>query len=80
MARVLHRNVSMIEVLRTNDPVRLSWAQAVLEDAGIRAVVLDAYASAVEGSINAIQRRILVQEDDAHAAKTRLAAEDPDRA
>ncbi len=54
----------MKELLRTNDPVRLSWAQAVLADAGIESLVLDQYTSIVEGSIGAIPRRLMVLERD----------------
>ena len=59
----------MKELLRTNDLVRLSWAQALLADAGIEYLVLDQHASLVEGSIGAIQRRLMVDErDHPHAA------------
>ncbi len=47
-------------VVITNDPVRLSFLVALLQDAGIDAVVLDAYVSAMEGSIGAIPRRLAV--------------------
>ncbi|HEX5319074.1 MAG TPA: DUF2007 domain-containing protein [Stellaceae bacterium] len=60
----------MKELLRTNDIVRLSWLQAVLNDAGIDCLVLDQHTSLVEGSIGAIQRRLMVAVDDhprAHA-------------
>lgn len=50
----------MKELLRTNDVVRLSWVQAVLADAGIETLVLDTHTSIVEGSIAAIQRRVMV--------------------
>jgi len=46
----------MKELLRTNDVVRLSWAQALLRDAGIDCLVLDHHTSLVEGSIGAIPR------------------------
>ena len=48
----------------SNDPVRLSFLTALLADAGIRAVVLDAHTSAVEGSIGAIPRRLMVATED----------------
>jgi hypothetical protein len=51
-------------VATTNDPVRLGFLAAVLRDAGIEAVVLDAFTSSVEGSIGAIPRRLMVAEDD----------------
>ena len=64
----------MKELLRTNDPVRLSWAQAMLRDAGIESVVLDQYTSLMEGSIGAIPRRLMVAEDD-HARASALLKE-----
>jgi Putative prokaryotic signal transducing protein len=64
----------MKELLRTNDVVRLSWAQALLRDAGIETVVLDQHTSLVEGSIGAIPRRLMVAEGDHARAKALLAA------
>lgn len=54
----------MKELLRTNDLVRLSWAKALLAGAGIDCLVLDEHTSLVEGSIGAIQRRLVVAERD----------------
>lgn len=62
----------MDEILRTNDMIELSWAQAVLSDAGIDWLLLDEHASAIEGSIGAIQRRLMVTDDDLEAAKKAL--------
>ncbi|MDX2101564.1 MAG: DUF2007 domain-containing protein [Alphaproteobacteria bacterium] len=62
----------MVELLRTNDPVRLSFLQAVLTDAGIESVVLDAFSAAVDGSIGAVQRRLAVLEEDLPAAQRLL--------
>ena len=59
----------MVEIYRTNDIVKLSWIQALLSDAGIECVLLDQHASIIEGSIGAIQRRIMVLEDDAMQAR-----------
>jgi len=64
----------MKELLRTNDVVRLSWAQSRLRDAGIDSVVLDHHTSLVEGSIGAIQRRLMVTERDHRRASVLLAA------
>ena len=64
----------MKELLRTNNIVRLSWVQALLADAGIECVVLDQHTSLVEGSIGAIQRRLMVDERD-HSRAQRLLAE-----
>ncbi len=62
----------MREVLRTNDPVALSFAVVLLRDSGIEAVVLDEHSSVMEGSIGAIQRRLMVLPEDVAAARTRL--------
>jgi len=59
----------MRELLRTNDPVKLSWIQALLADAGIEAVVLDTHTSIVEGSIGAIPRRLCVLAEDLERAR-----------
>lgn len=53
----------MIEILRTNDLVALSLAEALLEGAGIDCFVADRHMSALEGSIGAFQRRLLVDRD-----------------
>ncbi len=59
-----------MRVLATsNDPVRLSFLTALLADAGIAAVVLDSYTSAVEGSIGAIPRRLAVAAEDEPRAR-----------
>jgi hypothetical protein len=60
----------MREILRTNDPVLLSFVEALLSDAGIAYGVLDAHTASVEGSILAIPRRVVVDADDAEAALT----------
>jgi hypothetical protein len=64
----------MKELLRTNDTVRLSWAQAVLAGAGIDSLVLDHHTSLVEGSIGAIPRRLMVAEHDHRRAGELIAA------
>lgn len=53
----------MRTLIRTNDPVVLSFAEAVLDEGGIDAVVLDRNISALEGSIGAFPRRMAVRED-----------------
>jgi len=59
-----------VRVLATsNDPVRLSFLTALLADAGVTAFVLDAHTSAVEGSIGAIPRRLVVREEDEARAR-----------
>ncbi|MBI1398763.1 DUF2007 domain-containing protein [Hyphomonas sp.] len=50
----------MEEVFRTNDPVKLSYAEHLLAEAGIEFFVLDRHIAAVEGNIGAFPRRIMV--------------------
>ena len=64
----------MKELVRTNDPVRLSFLGALLKDSGIESLVLDHHTSLIEGSIGAIPRRLMVQERDYHRACGVLAA------
>ncbi len=64
----------MRELVRTNDLVKLSWLQALLEDAGIEVEVLDVYTSVIEGSIGAIPRRLAVAEADFDRARRVLEA------
>jgi hypothetical protein len=60
-------------VTTSNDLVRLSFLHALLRDAGIDSVLLDAHASAVEGSISAIPRRLMVAAEDEPRARRVLA-------
>ncbi len=64
----------MKEVMRTNDPIRLSWAQAELAGIDVACVVLDTYASVLEGSVVAIQQRLMVEDADFFRARTHLKA------
>ena len=64
----------MKELLRTNDPVRLSFLQSLLRDSGIESLVLDHHTSLLEGSIGAIPRRLMVAQRDYHLACSVLAA------
>lgn len=54
----------MRELLRTTDPVRLSFLTALLRDADIDALLMDVYVSAVEGSIGAFPKRLMVDQGD----------------
>ncbi|MGE4219855.1 MAG: DUF2007 domain-containing protein [Alphaproteobacteria bacterium] len=64
----------MREILRTTDPVRLSWLMALLAERRIEAVVFDGHMSVLEGSAGAIPRRLMVAEED-HAAALRVLRE-----
>ncbi|HTW28769.1 MAG TPA: DUF2007 domain-containing protein [Acetobacteraceae bacterium] len=57
----------------SNDLVRLSFLTALLRDAGIESVVLDAQMSATDGSIGAIPRRLAVAPRDEARARRVLA-------
>lgn len=56
-------------VATSNDPVRLSFLIALLADAGIEAVLLDSHASIMDGSVNAIPRRVMVSDQDENRAR-----------
>ena len=59
----------MIEVLRTNNPIRLDYAMVLLKQAGCHPFVADRFMAAAEGSILAVERRILVPDEYAASAK-----------
>jgi hypothetical protein len=60
-------------VATSNDPVRLSFLTALLTDAGIASMLLDQHASVMEGSITAIERRLVVATADESRARRVLA-------
>ncbi len=63
-------------IVRVNDPVLISFVEALFREAGIGAYVADAHMSVMEGSIGALPRRVLVADDDwARAAKVLEEAE-----
>jgi hypothetical protein len=55
---------AMIELLRTNEVVLLSFVEALLRDAGVDYHVADRHMSVAEGSIGVFPRRVLVTEAD----------------
>jgi hypothetical protein len=67
----------MKELIRTNDIVFISWLQATLADDGIEAVVFDQYASAIEGQVGPIQRRVMVLDEDFSRAQWIMDRERP---
>ncbi|MEO0618184.1 MAG: DUF2007 domain-containing protein [Pseudomonadota bacterium] len=62
----------MQELLRTNDLVLISFVEAILGEAKIVHIVADQHTSMIEGSIGAIPRRILVDDDDFNQARRLL--------
>lgn len=65
-------------LLRTRDSVRLSFLLALLKDAGIEAVVLDAYSSGIEAGIHGFPQRLAVASDDFSAAHRVLVESEQD--
>jgi len=63
----------MIELLRTNDAVLISFVEALLRDAGVAYFVADSNMSVIEGSIGILPRRIMVADDRVDEARRLLA-------
>jgi hypothetical protein len=64
----------MIELIKTTDPIRVSFLQAVLADAGIETFVADTGAASLWGST--IPARLMVDEADLARAKRLIADAD----
>ena len=62
----------MKEVFRTNDIVKLSYIEHLLQEAGLKYFIADQHISAVEGNIGAFPRRVMVPEELLHAAEAAL--------
>lgn len=63
----------MREVLKTNNPVELNFAEVVLADAGIESVVFDEHMSVLDGSMVILPRRLMVSNEQADRAIALLA-------
>jgi len=59
----------MIELIRTNDVVIISFVEALMRDAGIGCMVADQNMSVLDGSIGVLPRRILVEKGRADEAR-----------
>jgi len=55
-------------VFQSNSWVQFGFVLALLRDAGLRPVELDAHVSAMEGNIGIFPRRIVVTDDEEHQA------------
>jgi Putative prokaryotic signal transducing protein len=62
----------MVELLRTNDIVLLSYVRALLGGENIRCIELDQHMAILDGSIPAIQQRIMVDDNDDQRARRLL--------
>ncbi len=54
----------MEELIRTNNPVSISFIQSLLKDSGIEYVLLDTHMSIMDGSLGILPQRIMVTSDD----------------
>lgn len=54
----------MKELMRTNDPTALAFAQALLEGEDIDCFAMDVHMSVLEGSIGILPRRLMVLDAD----------------
>jgi hypothetical protein len=67
----------MIELIRTRDPVLVSWLEMRLAAGGIKAFVLDDFTCSVYGgALDAVGRRIMVDEADLARSRQILAEAD----
>lgn len=62
----------MVELLKSNDLVLISYLLHRLAEEGIAAQVFDEHTSAVEGSIGILPRRVMVEEGDLGPARSIL--------
>jgi len=60
------------EIIRSNDPVLLSFVRARLAEEGIEPIVVDGNMSVLEGSLGILASRVLVPEEDAARARRAL--------
>lgn len=52
--------MNMIEIMRTNDPVLISFVESLLKEAGIGHFIADSNMSILEGSLGVLARRVMV--------------------
>ena len=63
----------MQEILRTNNPVLISYVRSLLMDAGIESVEFDSHIANLEGGVSAIPCRHMVIDADVDRALSILA-------
>lgn len=59
----------MQELLRTNDPVLLSFVESLLKECGCEMMIADQNMSIMDGSIGVLPRRVLVADDHIEEAR-----------
>lgn len=63
----------MVELIRSNDLVLLSWMEARLAALGVEFRLFDTHASVADGTLAAVQRRLMVDEAQLPRARRVLA-------
>jgi len=64
----------MICLIRTMNPVTLSFAQAILKDAGIKSFLFDMNAAILDGSTTLVRKRLMIIDEDETEARELLDA------
>lgn len=59
----------MIELIRTNDVVVISFVESLMRDAGIGCFVADQNMSVMDGSLGILPRRVMVDAERADEAR-----------
>lgn len=68
--RAREGNISRVkELIRTNDPVFISYLKHRLREEGIEPFELDSHTSIVEGSLGILPRRIMVADEQYEGAR-----------
>jgi hypothetical protein len=62
----------MVELIRTNDLVLISFVESLLKEAGLNFFVADQHMSAIEGSLGFLPRRILIDAEQLEQARRLL--------
>jgi len=66
----------MQELLRTNDPTVIAYAEAMLAGEDIAVFAMDVHMSILDGSLGVLPRRLMVRDADLEAALRVLRALD----
>lgn len=61
--------IRMKELMRTNNPVTISFVESLLREARIGVIVADENMSIMDGSLGILPRRILVEDDSLEQAR-----------
>jgi Putative prokaryotic signal transducing protein len=61
--------ICMKELLRSNDPTIIAFAQAMLQGEGIATFEMDVHMSILDGSLGILPRRLMVRDADLFVAR-----------